>query len=963
MPELFATAGREGRFAVIRVRLAQAGKLSLGAERKVMERLKDPYPYALYVFSDAEERLWHFVNAPHGERVASKQYRRIVVGPAEGLRTATDRISMVSVDDLADELGKEPEDLSPLEIQATHDKAFDVEAVTREFFREYRRVFEAVETSVTGIEGKEHVRFFVQRLFNRLMFVAFVEKKGWMHLNGRTDYLSALWETYGSEGAAESFYRSRLTPLFFEGFNTENEPGHENPVIGSVPYLNGGLFEEDLDDKDERIDVPDVCLREILFGFFGRFNFTTTESTPLDTEVAVDPEMLGSVFEELVTGRHDVGAYYTPKPIVSFMCREALKGHLEKELEASGDGEREAIRAFIEEHDPGGLPDPERVLEALRSVKVCDPACGSGAYLLGMLRELLDLRESLFAARNIDPRTTYQRKLEIIQKNLYGVDKEEFAVNIARLRLWLSLMVDYEGERPPPLPNLEFKIEAGDSLAAPDPSGGLQLDFFREGQVAELFDLKSAFLKAHGEEKKRLEEQIENRMQEISAYLHPDGEVSGFDWSVEFAEVFKDGGFDVVVANPPYVRQELIRELKPQLKKHFPEVYKGTADLYVYFYGRAVQILADGGMLVFISPGKWFRADYSIKLRQHLADNCHVRTIIDFGDLPVFQSATAYPMIFSAQKGLDVYGSTLFAQVESLDPPYPEVSVLVRKTGERLPPDAIDGEDWILTDAATASCLTRMKVAGVPLDEYVGGHIYYGIKTGFNQAFYLDDQRRRELISQDPNSEEIIRPLAVGADIRRWVVHPSQWQIFTPIGINMENYPAVLEHLAQWQPQLEKRYDQGHHWWELRACDYYEVFDKPKIMYPVMVKDPRFAYDTECTVTNDKGFIIAFDDLYLLGVLNSVPMWTSIINKCSKLRGGFYELRATHLSKLPIPNAPATDRNAIASLVRDCLELGGIGCEEWEQEIDRRVVSLYGLSNTDLREMVAKLHIGAGSAA
>jgi hypothetical protein len=285
MPELFATAGREGRFAVIRVRLATSGKLSLMAERKIMERLRDPYPYALYVFSDAEERLWHFVNAPHGERVANKQYRRIVVGPGEGLRTATEhteQISMLSTDDLADKVGKDPEDLSPLEIQAAHDDAFDVEAVTREFFREYRRIFEEVEARVTGIEGKEHIRFFVQRLFNRLMFIAFVEKKGWMQLNRRTDYLTALWEVYASAGSGEgSFYCSRLQPLFFGGFNTEHEQGHEQPVIGTVPYLNGGLFEEGPDDRNELIGVPDECLREILMGLFGCSTGWTRTTSPL----------------------------------------------------------------------------------------------------------------------------------------------------------------------------------------------------------------------------------------------------------------------------------------------------------------------------------------------------------------------------------------------------------------------------------------------------------------------------------------------------------------------------------------------------------------------------------------------------------------------------------------------------------------------------------------------------------
>jgi hypothetical protein len=978
-PELFASAGREGRFAVIRMRLASSGKLSLMAERRLMERLRDRYPYALYVFSDAEERLWHFVNAPHVERAGGKQYRRIVVGPGEGLRTATDRISLLSIDDLAEKEGKEPEELSPLEIQAAHDAAFDVEAVTREFFREYRRVFEAVESRVTGLEGEERIRFFVQRLFNRLMFVAFVEKKGWMRLNGRTEYLPALWETYAAEGGREGFYRSRVRPLFFRGFNTENEVGHEDPVIGTVPYLNGGLFEADADDTDENIDVPDSCLREILIGLFGRFNFTTTESTPLDVEVAVDPEMLGKVFEELITGRHDVGAYYTPKPIVSFMCREALKGYLEEKLEATSDEEKEAIRAFVEDHDPAELPDPEGALEALRSVRVCDPACGSGAYLLGMLRELLDLRESLFAARNIDPRTGYQRKLEIIQKNLYGVDIDEFAVNIARLRLWLSLVVDYEGQNPPPLPNLEFKIEVGDSLTGPNPSGALQApDMFRDSQIEEYFNLKSEYLKAHGDRKAELRRQIERLREDIAEWAHPGETAAGFDWEVEFAEVFAEGGFDVVVANPPYVRQELITALKPKLKEVFPDIYSGYADLYVYFYGRAVQLLRKGGMLAFISPSKWFRADYGSKLREWVARGCHVRSITDFGDLPVFQSATAYAMIFTAQKMRGRDEPTSFIEVESLAPPYPNVTALIRRSAEHLPPEAIDGDDWLLTDATTASRLATMRAYGVPLGEYASGRIYRGVVTGFNDAFVIDSAQREALISQDARSEEIIKRFVVGRDVRKWTIdYRDRWLLFTRRGIDIDAYPAIKRYLEQWRENLEPKprgWPSGKEWPGRKAGSYkwYEIqdevayhaeFDKPKIIYPVMVKSSRFAFESEGSFANDKAFIIPLSDFYLLGVLNSVPAWTYITEKCSKLRGGFYELRSTHLSKVPIPKASEADRESVAALVRKCLDTHDASCGEWEQEIDERVAFLYGLSAEDLEDMIAELRSREGSAA
>ncbi len=180
------------------------------------------------------------------------------------------------------------------------------------------------------------------------------------------------------------------------------------------------------------------------------------------------------------------------------MCRQALKGYLRAALPTEAAA---AIEKFVDEHDPAGLRDPEAVLEALRAVKVVDLACGSGAYLLGMLHELLELRACLFATRRIDALSVYQRKLEIIQNNLYGVDIDPFAVNIARLRLWLSLAVDFEGDSPPPLPNLDFKIEVGDSLTAPDPPEGCSQIWFRQQQIEEFMQAKADYLMAHGEEK------------------------------------------------------------------------------------------------------------------------------------------------------------------------------------------------------------------------------------------------------------------------------------------------------------------------------------------------------------------------------------------------------------------------------------------------------------------------------
>ncbi len=417
--------------------------------------------------------------------------------------------------------------------------AFKVEPLFKEFFGDYRRIFERVEELIRPTwPDQEPLRLFTQRLFNRLMFLAFVARKGWLRLGARNDYLAALWDAYTARRSrGTSFYRDHLVPLFFEGLNRTDRPRDAiDPRFGVVPYLNGGLFERAEDGSDDRagIVVPDEAINSILSGLFDRYNFTVAESTPLDVEVAVDPEMLGKVFEELVTGRHEQGSYYTPKPIVSFMCREALVEFLADRCKGES---RAAIEEFVHGHRAGGLRNAEGVLEALRKVTVCDPACGSGAYLLGMLHELLDLRTSLFATnQGPEAATSHDRKLEIIERNLYGVDKDSFAVNIARLRLWLSLAVEYEGDAPPALPNLDFKIEQGDALAGRDPEAVFSdTERLTAVTVRELRDRKADYLRSHGNEKEALQRKIDGLKASLKSWLATEGPADAFPWAIEFA--------------------------------------------------------------------------------------------------------------------------------------------------------------------------------------------------------------------------------------------------------------------------------------------------------------------------------------------------------------------------------------------------------------------------------------------
>jgi hypothetical protein len=650
-PRLYGRAA--GEFYVIYAQLA-ADKLKLTDERAVIPQLLKQYPYALFVFSDKSQTNFHFVNVKWENTQKRRLYRRITVGPQERLRTAVERISLLDTQQIPVGLFG----VKAQEIQDRHDEAFDVAKVSKSFFEEYKRVFEVMRDAVKGFgtSEKEQDRrhLFAQRLFNRLMFLRFIQKKGWLTIDDSTDYLAALWASHGRlKQDGKNFYEDRLRFLFAAlnneqvGIVLQGNGGAVEATIGKVKYLNGGLFEETVEDKDPKVRIADAPFKQIFdktSGLFEAFNFTITESTPLDVEIAVDPEMLGKIFEELVTGRHDSGSYYTPKPIVSFMCREALKSYLETQV--SGE-HKAAIERFVDKHEPDDIHNAEAVLNALRRVTVCDPACGSGAYLLGMMHELLDLRQCLFQTRQVDNKTMYQRKLDIIQTNIYGVDIAEFAVNIARLRLWLSLSVDFDGPAPEPLPNLDYKIEAGDSVCSSSPDA-LQMGL-QQVLVDQFLELKKGYLVAHHADKQTMRAQVEELRQGIMEFSNRDAK--GFDWVVDFAEVFIDGGFDIVIANPPYISAlEFSRKYSAGYRRQITELFastKGTYDFYIPFFERGLELLRTSGNLHFITPNKYLSIKYGAAFREYCLKNTELIGIVDLSSVEVFKSASVYPIITS----------------------------------------------------------------------------------------------------------------------------------------------------------------------------------------------------------------------------------------------------------------------------------------------------------------------------
>jgi type I restriction-modification system DNA methylase subunit len=629
-PILLASGGKD--FHVIYARLDSA-ELRASLERLVITQLlKDNHRNALFVFSNLNQEQWHFINIKYDIKQENQQVlRRITVREGEQLRTATERLSLLDLQEISPNLAE----LTPLKIQECHNRAFDVEAVTKKFFAQYRQVFERVEALIRPTLADYSARWlFAQKLFNRLMFIVFIQKKGWLKFKGQTDYLETLWQDYQNDTikSDKNFYRDRLSHLFFTGLNNSqqtdiigiNNGSFLKQIIGTVPYLNGGLFEQDQDDRNPAIVVPDEAIDAIFHELFNNFNFTVTESTPLDVEVAVDPEMLGKVFEELVTGRDQSGSYYTPKPIVSFMCREALKGYLG------------GYETLVDEHktEQINVPEARELLQKLEKIKVVDPACGSGAYLLGMLQELHYLTRLLDTRTDQEnARDDYHRKLNIIQNNLYGVDIEEFAVNIARLRLWLSLAVEFDGDEPEPLPNLDFKIESGDSLTAPSPENLGQYTL-RGEIISQYRDAKKSYLTmSAGTQKQSLKQEINQFKIEIALFTHGSNQVRGFDWAVEFAEVFSQGGFDIVLANPPYGANPLygatvgdqVRDL------YFDRRTDGSqsTDTYGLFMARGLQLLTSGGQLCYIVSDTWRTIKTHKPLRKRFLESTTIAHIVD----------------------------------------------------------------------------------------------------------------------------------------------------------------------------------------------------------------------------------------------------------------------------------------------------------------------------------------------
>ncbi|HQL95602.1 MAG TPA: Eco57I restriction-modification methylase domain-containing protein, partial [Candidatus Hydrogenedentes bacterium] len=556
----------------------------------------------------------------------------------------------------------------------------------------------------------------------------------------------------------------------------------------------------------------------------------------------------------------------------------------------------------------------------------------------------------------------YSRKLFLVEKCLHGVDIQPVAVQIAKLRFFISLIVsqDTDPARPNcgviPLPNLETKIVAADTLAVirrKDAQTSLRYEAVdeKERELAEAG--RRYFAVRTGKTKRRLRDTIARLRAELIPLLQEQGLPPGdagrlvhwdpFDQNAA-ADFFDPewmfqvtDGFDIVIGNPPYVRQEKIKHLKDALKADY-ECYTGTADLYVYFYERAVSLLRPGGVLSFITSNKWYRAKYGEKLRPWMVQNTVLRRILDFGDEDVF-TAVAYPTIVIAQRrpapvAKPPGDETVLAYTWTPGAEIAEFPALFAAGAFPVPQAALDPRGWQLEPPAKRGLLERIRAAGTPLGEYVNGRFYRGILTGLNAAFVIDGPTRARLIAEDPKSEEIIKPFLRGRDVKRWRVQfADRYLIKIESSENVQHpwsgmghqqaekcfakcFPAVYRWFGGYRDQMISRYDQGHYFWELRSCAYWAEFEGPKIFVPAMEGAVNYAPDLTGYYGNDKTNIIVTDEWRpIMALLNSSVSWWITQQTFSTKQGGFYEFKPMYVSQIPIPPMTPVQKTMLDALI------------------------------------------------
>ena len=781
---------------------------------------------------------------------------------------------------------------------------------------------------------------------------------------------------------------------YADGFSreTKNQPIVPNRLFFAEPHIVD-LSEDFGDAKKKKASVRGLL--RILHGY----KFTIAESTPVEQEIALDPELLGNVFENLLasynpeTGtnaRRQTGSFYTPRPIVDYMVDEALKAYLAdalvKALPATTMADAKAglaiLFAYTEKEHAFSESEIDALITAINACNILDPACGSGAYPMGILHKLVfilgkldpsnekwrqrqvakaeeiedvEARASSVQAINNDFANNaldYGRKLYLIENCIYGADIQLIAIQIAKLRFFISLICDQRthsdkarnlGVRP--LPNLETKFVAADTLL------GLNLpknrSLFENTNVVQLEkELEKVRHRYFSAQTRKAKLALQKKDRELTKKIIDELKHDSFGnedvyrriaWNpydhhsvADFFDPGKmfgpalDDGFDVVIGNPPYVQiQKFSAAHKAAWSAQVPKLktYAPTADIYCLFYERGVRLLKDGGQLSYITSNKWMRAGYGEKLRDFFCKDAAVEEVIDFGGVPVFNAAMVDTAIVRLAKSAPTasFPSSVLTRSFSMQDSLPDY---VQDNAVPFARPANGAASWVVMSPERFRIKQAVELQGVPLEKWQMA-IYRGILTGYNEAFYISTAQQDAFIAEDPRCADLIVPLLRGRYVDKFVTQwdeaeDEKWMInshngvkelgIPPVNLRVE-YPVLWNHLVAYKDKLTVRLDKGDHWSNLRNCAYIHDFQKPKIIYPNMTKYLPFYLDTtEHFFINDKAFILTSESeslAYLTAALNSTVFRCCFKDDFPNLGEDRRELRKIFMDKIPIKKPTA----------------------------------------------------------
>ena len=860
------------------------------------------------------------------------------------------------------------------------------------------------------------------------------------------------------------------------------KPEDRTPTLAEryadVPYLNSSLFEltplekatiriSNLEDQAKMPCMAKSVLKpdnkqgqatqtfptlEYLLRFLDAYDFGAEgyQRVKQDHKPLISASVLGLVFEKINGYRE--GSFFTPGFITMYMARETLRktvlDKFSEQYHLSCDTLAELSNAIRQQQIK-----PKDANAVINNLKICDPAVGSGHFLVSVLNELIAIKSELgiltdyhgqlldryevtvsndelevtdddhqrfqytvswdaqTGQRQVNKETQrlqqalFHEKQQLIENCLFGVDLNTNSVQICRLRLWIELLknayyrADENYQRLETLPNIDINIKEGNALVSKFAQDLSDIDKqVVKAKVKEYKVVTNQYKEVtNPERKKGLNKQIRQLKEELEQYAIPQDEdlkkykkkerelkaqvaqlgegqqalvaqtsqeftdlekkvrekyqtvyKNAVEWPLEFPEVVNEEGtfegFDVVIGNPPYIRHEEIKALKTYLKANY-EVFASTADILTYFIELSVNILKKHGILKFIISNKFMRASYGQKLRQWL-QQYQLEEIIDFGDLPVFEEATTYPCIISLSKHAPKQHFK-GANVSTLT--FENTNDHLRAIEFESDQQKLMNDGWALTDSKSQEILLKIIAQGSPLKEYLNDKIFYGIKTGLNEAFVVNKDKKEQLIEEDPNSSELLKPLLKGRDIKRYTApNSTKYLILAQSGIDIENYPAIYNHLLQFKIQLKKKAG-GNNWYELQASPGdVKKFENPKIMYPDISKNLNFLFDNKGHYCLNTVYNIPTSDKALLGYLNSSVFKFYFQNVANSIRGGYFRFFSEYMNEAPVPEGVSS----LADIVEEIIEIKAKNSrgstESLENEIDEKVCELYGLTEEEV---------------